>query len=41
MVRVFNYGSNSTAQLAGRVGNPDLRTRPAYVKDFARVFCMR
>eukprot|EP00041_Stephanoeca_diplocostata_P035130 m.1227844 g.1227844 ORF g.1227844 m.1227844 type:complete len:552 (-) comp24643_c1_seq25:2924-4579(-) len=39
-VKVFNYGSNSAAQLRGRVGNPSLQTERAVLKDFTRVFCL-
>lgn len=38
---VFSYGSNSTAQLRARVGNPKLLSRGATLPNFARVFCLR
>ena len=41
MPLVFSYGSNSTAQLRARVGNPALQSRGARLPDFARVFCLR
>jgi cation transport regulator ChaC len=41
MIRVFSYGSNGTAQLRARVQNPALRSRPARVEHFARIFCLR
>ena len=36
---VFSYGSNSLAQLRGRVNNPRLTSRRARLDGFARVFC--
>jgi len=38
---VFSYGSNSTAQLRGRLANPALATVKACAPGFARVFCLR
>lgn len=38
---VFSYGSNSSVQLKARVKNPNLRARPAFVEDWARIFCLR
>mmetsp|Transcript_5506 Transcript_5506/g.8530 ORF Transcript_5506/g.8530 Transcript_5506/m.8530 type:complete len:255 (-) Transcript_5506:7363-8127(-) len=37
---VFCYGSNSIAQLRGRVGNNDVQGRPAHVVGWARIFCL-
>ena len=37
---VFSYGSNSSVQLRARVKNPELRAHPAYVNDWARIFCL-
>lgn len=39
-VTVFSYGSNGTAQLRARVQNPELRSRPAYVENYVRIFCL-
>lgn len=35
---VFNFGSNSTAQLRARLKNPTLQTYPARVSGWVRVF---
>lgn len=37
---VFSYGSNSTIQLSGRVGNPALQAYPAIAKGWERIFCV-
>jgi hypothetical protein len=37
---VFNYGSNSTAQLRGRLLNSALKTTAARLPGFERVFCL-
>jgi hypothetical protein len=37
--QVFSFGSNSIAQLRGRVLNPTLQATPAYVDNWSRVFC--
>lgn len=36
---LFSYGSNSTPQLRARVRNAALRSYPAKVENFARIFC--
>lgn len=37
---VFSYGSNSVAQLRGRVRNPSLTALPARVLGWERIFCL-
>jgi hypothetical protein len=37
---VFSYGSNSVAQLRGRVRNATLTASPAIARDYDRIFCM-
>lgn len=37
---VFNYGSNSTSQLRGRLLNSSLQTTAARLPGFERVFCL-
>jgi hypothetical protein len=38
---VFSYGSNSLAQLRGRVLNNELIGRPAIAIDWSRIFCLQ
>lgn len=38
---VFGYGSNGTTQLRARVLNSELQSAPAFIKDYARVFCLK
>eukprot|EP00939_MAST-03C_sp_MAST-3C-sp1_P002818 g2818.t1 len=40
-VWVFNYGSNSLAQLRGRLGNLKLRSFAAVLNDFELCFCLK
>jgi len=37
---VFSFGSNSRAQLRGRVGNSSLFSRPAKLEGYERTFCL-
>ena len=36
---IFSYGSNSISQLQGRVNNLSLKSYPAYVNGYKRIFC--
>lgn len=37
---IFSFGSNSIVQLRARVMNPGLVSLPAYVDNWARIFCL-
>lgn len=36
---IFSYGSNSISQLRGRLGNYSLKSYPAYIDGYKRIFC--
>jgi cation transport regulator ChaC len=36
---IFSYGSNSISQLRGRLNNLSLKSYPAYINGYKRIFC--
>jgi hypothetical protein len=38
-ISIFSYGSNSISQLRGRLENLNLKSYPAYVDGYKRIFC--